>query len=69
MKSNGYNKLNLDLKKGRRMEKTHFQPGEDENLLSSSHLQNPLQTWQKNAKTNILTAIINNSVHTLSLSI
>ena len=36
LKSNGYKKLNLDLRKGRRMEKTHFQPGEDEILLSSS---------------------------------
>ncbi|KAG5580670.1 hypothetical protein H5410_051297 [Solanum commersonii] len=30
--------------KGRRMEKTHFQLGEDEILLSSSLPQNPLQT-------------------------
>ena len=36
LKSNGYKKLNLDLSKGRRMEKTHFQLGEDEILLSSS---------------------------------
>ena len=34
-KLNGYKKLNLDLSKGRRIEKTHFQLGEDE-LLSSS---------------------------------
>jgi len=44
LKSNGYKKLNLDLRKGRRMEKTHFQLGEDEILLSSSLPQNPLQT-------------------------
>ncbi|KAG5572015.1 hypothetical protein H5410_061781 [Solanum commersonii] len=31
-----YKKLNLDLSKGRRMEKTHFQLREDEILLSSS---------------------------------
>ncbi|KAG5581299.1 hypothetical protein H5410_051926 [Solanum commersonii] len=36
--------LNLDLSKGRRMEKTHFQLGKDEILLSSSLPQNPLQT-------------------------
>jgi len=48
LKSNGYNKLNLDLRKGGRMEKTHFQIGEDELLSSSS--QNPLQTWEKNTK-------------------
>ena len=36
LKSNGYKELNLDLSKGRRMEKTHFQLGEDEILLSSS---------------------------------
>ncbi|KAG5585796.1 hypothetical protein H5410_046230 [Solanum commersonii] len=35
LKSNGYNKLNLDLSKGRRMEKTHFQLREDELLLYS----------------------------------
>ncbi|KAG5614828.1 hypothetical protein H5410_014652 [Solanum commersonii] len=34
-KSNGYKKLNLDLSKGRRIEKTHIQLGEDK-LLSSS---------------------------------
>jgi len=44
LKSNGYKKLNLDLSKGRRMEKTHFQLGEDEILLSSSLPKNPLQT-------------------------
>ncbi|KAG5585932.1 hypothetical protein H5410_046366 [Solanum commersonii] len=44
VKSNGCKKLNLDLRKGRRMEKTHFQLGEDEILLSSSLAQNPLQT-------------------------
>jgi len=44
LKSNGYKELNLDLSKGRRMEKTHFQLGEDEILLSSSLPQNPLQT-------------------------
>ena len=36
LKLNGYKELNLDLKKGRRMETTHFQLGEDEILLSSS---------------------------------
>ena len=36
LKSNGYKELNLDLSKGRRMEKTHFQLGEYEILLSSS---------------------------------
>ncbi|KAG5585237.1 hypothetical protein H5410_045671 [Solanum commersonii] len=35
LKSNGYKELNLDLRKGRRMDKTHFQLGEDEILLSS----------------------------------
>ncbi|KAG5612217.1 hypothetical protein H5410_023498 [Solanum commersonii] len=35
IKSNGYKELNLDLSKGRKMEKTHFQFGEDEILLSS----------------------------------
>ncbi len=48
VKSNGYKKLNLNLSKGRRIEKTHFQLGEDE-LLSSS-FQNPLQTWEKISK-------------------
>ncbi|KAG5615210.1 hypothetical protein H5410_015034 [Solanum commersonii] len=35
-KSNGYKKLNLVLSKRRRIEKTHFQLGEDEILLSLS---------------------------------
>lgn len=44
LKSNGYNKLNLDLSKGKGMEKTHFQLREDEILLSSSFPQNPFQS-------------------------
>jgi len=36
LESNGYKELNLDLRKGRRMEKTHFQFREDELLLASS---------------------------------
>ncbi|KAG5605923.1 hypothetical protein H5410_027415 [Solanum commersonii] len=36
VKSNGYKKLSLNLSKGRRIEKTHFQLGEDE-LLSSKN--------------------------------
>ncbi|KAG5605529.1 hypothetical protein H5410_027021 [Solanum commersonii] len=36
LRSNGYKELNLDLSKGRRMEKTHFQLGEDEILFFSS---------------------------------
>lgn len=35
-KSNAYRKISLDLIKGRRIEKTHFQFGEDEIFLSSS---------------------------------
>ena len=40
-KSNGYKKLNLDLSKGRRIEKTHFQLGEGELLSSSSQKPSP----------------------------
>ena len=37
LKSNGYKELKLDLSKGRRMEKTHFQLEGDELLSSSLH--------------------------------
>ena len=44
MKSNGYKKLNIDLGKGKRMEKTHFKLGENENRKVS---QNPFQICEK----------------------
>ncbi|KAG5596032.1 hypothetical protein H5410_037264 [Solanum commersonii] len=46
--------------KGRRMEKTHFQLGEDEILLSLSLPQNPVQTLEKISK-NILFYSNNNN--------
>ncbi|KAG5630027.1 hypothetical protein H5410_001744 [Solanum commersonii] len=48
-KSNGYKKLNLNISKGRRMEKTHFQFGEDE-LLFSQVSQNPFPNLKENMK-------------------
>ena len=47
LKSNGYKELNLDLSKGRRMEKTHFQLGEDEILLSSILLKKTLSKLER----------------------
>ena len=60
LKSSGYKELNIDLSKGKRMEKTHFQLGEDEILLCSSLPQNPLQTWEKISK-NVLFYYENNN--------
>ena len=48
-KYKGYKKLKLNMSKGTRMEKTHFW-FEEEELFSSSLLQNPLQTWEKSIK-------------------
>ena len=46
-KSDGYKKLNVNMIKGERIEKTLFKLGKDETLPSSSLPQNPLWTWEK----------------------
>ncbi|KAG5606141.1 hypothetical protein H5410_027633 [Solanum commersonii] len=52
LKSNGYKELNLDLNKGRRTEKIHFQLGEDEILLSSSLPKKPSPNLRENIPKN-----------------
>ncbi|KAG5615088.1 hypothetical protein H5410_014912 [Solanum commersonii] len=54
LKSNGYKKLNLDLNKGRIMDKTHFQLGDDEILLSSNLRKTLSKLERKYPKSTIL---------------